>query len=635
MIDFSQMGLGFSISALLICLANIVCIIIQKRTEKPNNRLFLTIMTILAIDAVCGCVSSITYAVRNVYDMPFLVSKSFRYLYFVTHTCLFPVFFVYTLNVCGITLLKKRKKFHTVSIPFLISEILVMLNPFTHWVYTFDTNRVFHRNFGEVFVYIVGAIYYVGSYVIAIRCWRTLSKKRKYILILSYIFAGIGIVIQMLFKQLRVEVLAEAIGFTGILMVVENEDDRQDAVFGIYNRPALRSDLKTIFANKEAKDIFIIKLNDLDAVMRKTGSGRMTILLEEIIRKLKDIFHWYEIYLATPQSLVILTPPSAKNQKLLKMVIELFKRPFEIPGGEAIIDTTILYDELGRHMIKPSDVLYITDTPLLTRSDDPNNKEVDYFIRHLQIEKAVSRGLEQGSFEVYYQPTFTSEGMLHGAEALLRMHDKDLGNIYPDEFIPVAEALGVIDQIDDFVLRRVCEFLKTGIPASGGIEYINVNLSVVECIKDDFIERIEGVLSEFGIEKSCINFEITESATVDDYTTLSRVIHHLKREGFHFSMDDFGTGYSNLQAAFSLGLDIIKIDKSILWAAEQNEIGRTILESNIHMIKKLGKQVLVEGVETPSQIDLLRFLKADYLQGFYFSKPIRKSEFIQIINQNI
>ena len=108
---------------------------------------------------------------------------------------------------------------------------------------------------------------------------------------------------------------------------------------------------------------------------------------------------------------------------------------------------------------------------------------------------------------------------------------------------------------------------------------------------------------------------------------------HLKREGFRFSMDDFGTGYSNLQAAFSLGLDIIKIDKSILWAAEQNDIGRAILESNIGMIKKIGKEILVEGVETSSQVDLLRFLKADYLQGFYFSKPIKKEEFINMIRK--
>ncbi|MBQ8983394.1 MAG: EAL domain-containing protein, partial [Lachnospiraceae bacterium] len=124
------------------------------------------------------------------------------------------------------------------------------------------------------------------------------------------------------------------------------------------------------------------------------------------------------------------------------------------------------------------------------------------------------------------------------------------------------------------------------------------------------------------------NFEITESVAASDYKFLGRVIRSLKKNGFMFSMDDYGTGYSNVAAILSLDFDVVKIDKSILWGAEKSELGLIILENTIHMVRQMKKQILVEGVETLAQIELLTKLGVDYLQGFYYSKPIPKQEFI-------
>ena len=124
------------------------------------------------------------------------------------------------------------------------------------------------------------------------------------------------------------------------------------------------------------------------------------------------------------------------------------------------------------------------------------------------------------------------------------------------------------------------------------------------------------------------------SIGADDYETLSQVIHRLKRGGFLFSMDDYGTGYSNVSAVFSLNLDVIKIDKSILWGAEKSTMGMVILENTIRMIRQMKKKILVEGVETEAQIELLAKMQVDYLQGFYFSKPIPKNDFIDLISED-
>ena len=235
------------------------------------------------------------------------------------------------------------------------------------------------------------------------------------------------------------------------------------------------------------------------------------------------------------------------------------------------------------------------------------------------------------SYEVYYQPTYNLDGSLHGAEALIRMHDKELGKLYPDEFIPVAERSGLIDDIDDFVLEEVCKFIKSGVLARYGINSINVNLSVQQCMRPGFVEEVTEIVERYGVKKRCINFEITESIAADDYDIFSNIITRLKKAGFMFSMDDYGTGYSNVSSVFSLDFDVIKIDKSILWGAE-NKLGMTILENTIRMIQQMEKKILVEGVETIDQVRLLEKLKVDYLQGYYFSRPIPKNDFVKLIS---
>ncbi|MBO6015470.1 MAG: EAL domain-containing protein [Lachnospiraceae bacterium] len=222
---------------------------------------------------------------------------------------------------------------------------------------------------------------------------------------------------------------------------------------------------------------------------------------------------------------------------------------------------------------------------------------------------------------------------IHGAEALLRLQDEVLGNIPPDEFIPLAEQIGLIEEIGDFVLHEVCAFIKSGIPAKKGLECINVNLSVIQCIQPDFVSHILEIVNSYGIDKHMINFEITESVAAHDYQLLGSVVKQLKENGILFSMDDYGTGYSNIQSVFSLDIDVVKIDKSILWGAEKSRLGYVILENSARMIRQMNKKILVEGVETQQQIDLLTTFDVDYLQGYFFSKPVPQNVLIDLISE--
>ena len=251
--------------------------------------------------------------------------------------------------------------------------------------------------------------------------------------------------------------------------------------------------------------------------------------------------------------------------------------------------------------------------------------------RQAIVEDAIRRGLNEGTFEVYYQPVHKTGGLeLYAAEALIRLHDTQMGDLYPDEFIPIAESTGLINEMGEFVVREVCRFLKSGTPDRLGMDHINVNLSVVQCIQNDFVQNLRTIVDEYGIDPGKINFEITESVAANDYKMLESVITDFKNSGFRFSMDDYGTGYSNMQSIFLLDFDVIKIDKSILWEAEKTEGGRIILENSIKMIRKTGKRILVEGVETDKHAKLLDELGVDYLQGYLFSKPVPEKDFVAL-----
>ena len=182
------------------------------------------------------------------------------------------------------------------------------------------------------------------------------------------------------------------------------------------------------------------------------------------------------------------------------------------------------------------------------------------------------------------------------------------------------------------MLDSVCKFIKTGVPQQNGLSSISVNLSVTQCLRPGFIERINRIVEENGVEKSFINFDIVESIAASDYRILSGVITRLKKDGFMFSIDDYGTGSSNVSAVFSLDMDVIKIDKSLLWNSKKNERGMIILENTIRMIQLMRKKILVEGVETSAQLELLKCLNVNYLQGFYFSKPLPKAAFVELIS---
>ncbi len=649
MITYTSMSFGIALSALLVCLTDLLFTILDGHTGKPRNRVYIIIMLLLAVNAACEMVN-VQVGMDDINnDRIFFISRLSKYLYFLCHAMIAPMLFYYVSFLVGSSVgmvfhrktQKSNPRFILSFLPVIfisLTELAVILNPLTQWCWYFTENREFHRSWGEyIFIYGMSAIWVIAAFVMVMRSWNILSKGRKLSIAICFLLACAGIMTQLISKEYRVEVLMEAIGFTGVLLFVENEDDRRNVELNAYNSAAFSLDMAASIKSRVPVKVLIIRSIGFDTTANSVVSVKMDrdAVSLAVSEYLGTVIKRYYIYaIGNGRFALTLFDYTDEEASALAQTIQMrFQKPWAIDGLNLILACKILLVRVPEVAKTVDELIYITECPIPETMTERiiNDTSLDWIIRRATVEKAVTHGLEEHAFEVYYQPTYNMDRTLHGAEALLRMHDREMGMIYPDEFIPIAEQLGIIDHLDEFVLREVCEFVRSGIPEKNGMDCINVNLSVLECMKEGFAEYISGIVNDAGISPRMINFEITESVAAKDYDHLAGVISQLRKQGFQFSIDDYGTGYSNMTSLFSLGVDIIKLDKSLLWNAETSELGMTLLRVSMELVHKMQKRALMEGVETEEHLRILKKLGCEYLQGYYFSKPLPKADFIALI----
>ncbi|MBE5909704.1 MAG: EAL domain-containing protein [Pseudobutyrivibrio sp.] len=635
-IMINQFHMAFFATALAITVFVLIFTLIQKRTDKPQNRWFLIVLFIILINSISELTTSVfetDYAKSITSYWGLIVSQN---IYFLFHSALCPMLYDYVSCVTGKSRRRSLFKSFLLHIPFICTEILVLLNPFYNCVFYYDFLFKFHRNWGEYIIYWVAVFYFALSVFELLFSWKAITPRRSVALSYLFLLTMAGVVIQLLYIDLKTELFSEALALMGAMLAIENEDDRMHVDTGIYNRIALHNDVHNMLIMNEKAGLIFIKISNANIIERVTRSNNYDALAIAVTDFLKTLVPRYKIYSPSKECFVIICDSNEldKADGYLSKIVERFNNLWDIYDNSFKLNASVFKAVIPEQIHSHEEIAYIADS-IIPQSVISEHGEIEWITRRSEIERAIKNSINNQKFEVFYQPTFCGDGkVLHGAEALVRMHDENVGDISPEEFIPIAEQIGFVDQIDDFVLHQVCQLIQTGVLEKNNLDCINVNLSVVQCLRPGFFNHIIAIVDQYKVKHSSINFEITESVGAENYSVLSKVAHQLKGAGFSLSMDDYGTGYSNVEGIFSLDFDIVKIDKSILWNAMRAERGRVILENSINMVHGLGCKVLVEGVETDNQIHELQKYGVDYFQGYYFSEPLSKKEFLEYIKVN-
>lgn len=238
------------------------------------------------------------------------------------------------------------------------------------------------------------------------------------------------------------------------------------------------------------------------------------------------------------------------------------------------------------------------------------------------VEHEIGEALKLGELELYYQPKIgIKTGEIVGAEALMRWNHKTQGLIMPNEFIHVAEEMGIITKIDEWGMLQAC--IQNKLWQAKGYDpiKISVNMSQAQLYQTDVVASVKNVLDESGVDPSCLEVELTETMAMIDIERTISVLNSLKDLGVSISMDDFGTGYSSLSSLKILPIDLLKIDRSLVYDLETNVTARRITKAIVDLGKAMDITILAEGVETEGQKEILAELGCDIIQGYLYSKP--------------
>ncbi len=255
-------------------------------------------------------------------------------------------------------------------------------------------------------------------------------------------------------------------------------------------------------------------------------------------------------------------------------------------------------------------------------------------IKNEQMKRAIEKALAMSEIVPFFQPKVdVTTRKLVGAEALARWITSDGVLIPPGDFIPVCERTGLIAELDMMVFEKTLAFLRKHVQAGEQCVPISVNFSRMHLLNDQFVDAIVSKLDEYGVPPELVELELTESVIFDNYTTISEFIEVLHEKGLSISMDDFGSGYSSLNMLKDVCIDVMKIDREFLKNTTDSERQRVIFTTIAKMAAKLGIEVVVEGVETEENIELMQESGCFIAQGFYYSRPVDMEKFEEIFRR--
>lgn len=635
-------NIHYDICAILVLMAEIVLYYSRKNLRVGQNKIYICMVYVLFLSTVCDLAAGMI--TNSGADCPRAVSFLINNVYFMTHDALPMLFVIY--NVAMTAKVSKFKMwmkglFFT---PYLVVLLSLFINIFTGTIFTINEKGQYVRSSGMFILYIEAVVYFTLSIIYITKNRKYIEGYRIFCVYMFMVLISIPVAIQTLYPHLLVEGFGEALCFLLIYASLEQRMDLLDGVLGMYNKKAFVNFTNINIQDDTPFSIMSISVDDVEYLEKNFGIERMAELEIIIADYLKEIASELEIYYVKDYTFYIVDNNRNPNERILDEIAEEIRQvcsknwtvgDVEIPVGmdicimrypedvgslEQIFDCTDYV--VNEEHVKGTRIIYASEM----KSFSGKRKSL--------IQKAIQKAIKNESFQVYYQPIYsTKEGRVNSAEALVRLIDDDLGFISPEEFIPIAEEDGSILKIGGFVLESVCRLMKENEIKSKGIEYIEVNVSVIECMKHNMASKVAGMINRYGLEPGQINLEITETAAMNSPEVVGINMNHLVDYGVNFSLDDYGSGYSNINYLVELPFNLIKVDKNIVWSSFANEKVGIALASSIAMIRKLDFKIVAEGVETKEQADKLTEMGCEYLQGYYFSKPLPEDEFLTYISK--
>ena len=411
------------------------------------------------------------------------------------------------------------------------------------------------------------------------------------------------------------------------LLRIRQYEAYHDQLTGTMNRAAYIADMPKV-QESDSLGYVLVDVDNLKAVNAQFGFEYGNLVVKEIADIIKQNFPAYKVYRFDGDDFAVCCQ-NIGQEEFLNQVTELRKELSEHIVGASVGYVWDDYEKDLRLMNMHAEEMLKNDKKRRKTEDikKGNQNSLDY------MKYNAEQWIENDNFLVYLQPKVDLESNdLCGAEALVRLNHPEKGIVTPNNFIPQMEKLGVISDVDLWVLERVCQILQKWKKEGRKMFPISFNFSRITLLEENLVEKMEHIISKYDIDRNYLEIEITETIGDMEHEMISRIAEQLHMNNFRLSMDDFGTKYSSISVLSLMRFDEVKIDRSMVWNLEQNEISRKIVKHVIAMCSDIGIQCIAEGVENEKQRELLRQFNCDKAQGYLYSKPVALCDFEHIVD---
>ena len=419
-----------------------------------------------------------------------------------------------------------------------------------------------------------------------------------------------------------------------------------DALTGLPNRVLLDDRLAQAVAHAHRDGqpfaLLVVDLDRFKLINDSLGHRAGDVVLDEVSRRLSSVVRDIDTVARTGgDEFIMVISPSAMPEDAVAIAHrakEALRAPMSVSGVELHVTSSIGVAYYPTDAGSADSLIARADAAMYCAKQRGRNN-VQCFaegmdavtVERVSLESDLHAALEAGQFELHYQPKPNTEsGDVYSAEALIRWRHPQRGLIAPDEFIPLAEECGLINEIGAWVLREACrqcaEWQRSSLPPLR----VAVNVAATQFRRGDLLDVVRGALQSAGLEARFLEIELTESAVMTNPEESAAILEQLSRMGVLVSVDDFGTGYSSINYLRRFPIDKLKIDRSFVRDLEC-EVDASIVQAIISLAHSLKLKVVAEGVETPAQLQFLRSLGCDQYQGFHFSPPLPAGQFADLL----
>lgn len=555
------------------------------------------------------------------------------FVFFILREYLFLIYTAYSLKFNYNPIWKIIKNFCILLFVLLLA--LTMSSPWSKLAYALDYENGYTRGeFYNLFYFVLSFYSLLIFYIVFKTKTKHYRRRKNGIILINCIFI-IALITRFIFFERNIFDNIIMLGIIIMYFYIHVDFIILDPITKLYQSSVFYELTQDEGFGKKFHTL-ILHMDNFDFIDYKYVETNLNFIKEHVAASLnKDFPNSYIFYLGGGFFGVINKDRNVIEKNKYKLRLQLlkdqdkFKMPISISSLTIYANNkNINYKKIQKYSTFAFKKLFKDEHAIVT---DLSDEIIDIFKEDIKMDNLIGEvAINKDLIDMNFQPIYScKEDKIVSAEALLRIDGHKFIN--PEKFISKAEELGFINIISDYILGQSLEMASKYEFDKLGLKYLEINISTTECLRLDLVEAKKKIIDKYDLDLE-INFEITESNPIK-IEKLSKDMDKLINHGISFSLDDYGTGYSNLINILELPFTIIKIDKSIVWNYFKEGQKNGFLRSLIKMFKESGFYVLAEGVETKTQLNGLKALGCDFIQGYYFSKPIKALDFKDFVKK--